>query len=91
MSSLGPHSIRDRPVTVHVDHTLLREGGQKDRAGTAWRVRKEPSIEILGAGEFEGPHWDSLRRRDSANRWKDTGKPRPILVKWGDIAAKEEI
>jgi hypothetical protein len=25
MSSLGPHSIRDRAVTVHVDHTLLRE------------------------------------------------------------------
>jgi hypothetical protein len=53
-------------------------------------ARKEPSIEILGAGEFEGPHWHSLRRRDTANKWKDSSKPRPILVKRGDIAAEVE-
>lgn len=51
---------------------------------------KTSSSGILKAGEFEGPHWLSLRRRDNTHRWKDASKLRPILVRQSIIASEVE-
>jgi hypothetical protein len=90
MTSIGPLDLRRSPVTIQVDATLLEKGRNRDKAGTAWRIRKDPSTELLAAGEFEGLHWQSLRRRDATGKKRETPKPHSILIRRGDLVAEVE-
>jgi hypothetical protein len=90
MTSIGPRDLCRSPVTIQVDATLLEKGRNRDKAGTAWRIRKDPSTELLAAGEFEGLHWQSLRRRDAPGKKRETPKPHSILIRRGDLVAEVE-
>jgi hypothetical protein len=90
MYSTGPRDDYRSPVTVQVDATFLEKGEFQDRTSTAWQVRKGSPAEILATGEFEGPHWQSLRRRDTPGKRRETNKPHSILVKRGDMVAEVE-